>query len=375
MENKVSFVNVMKFAGAYCACAIGSGFATGQEIMQFFTAEGIMSILGAVITMGVFGWVGGTAMKHAKDLNLILPDSIVQYYFSEKLGKVFGIIVQLFLFAVFVIMIAGSGATLAEYYGINPYVGRIGMIVVSLISVLLNLNKLVDILGSMGIVIIILAVSVGLISFFKNAGALSTAAEIIPTLDMTRASGNWLFSAILYPGFNGIVVLIFSAGIGMTANSGKEAMCGGLVGGILFGLAVLCMNLGLMVNVTEVWDKQIPSLVLASNIFPVLGTIFSVIIIIGIYTTAVPMLWTSAGLFGKQGSKSYVIAAVVLSIVAFILGLTDFDVLVNTIYPFSGYIGILMMVIMLWRCLFDKRDKTEVGKALNEAAAKKASKQ
>ena len=38
MENKVSMANVVKFAGAYVACAIGSGFATGQEIMQFFTA-------------------------------------------------------------------------------------------------------------------------------------------------------------------------------------------------------------------------------------------------------------------------------------------------------------------------------------------------
>ena len=49
MENKVSMANVVKFAGAYVACAIGSGFATGQEIMQFFTAQGIMSILGSII--------------------------------------------------------------------------------------------------------------------------------------------------------------------------------------------------------------------------------------------------------------------------------------------------------------------------------------
>ena len=29
-SNSVSMKNVVKFAGAYLACAIGSGFATGQ---------------------------------------------------------------------------------------------------------------------------------------------------------------------------------------------------------------------------------------------------------------------------------------------------------------------------------------------------------
>ena len=54
MENKVSISNVFKFAGAYVACAIGSGFATGQEIMQFFSAQGIMSIVGTLVCMAVF---------------------------------------------------------------------------------------------------------------------------------------------------------------------------------------------------------------------------------------------------------------------------------------------------------------------------------
>ena len=35
-EKNFNWLNVIKFAGAYVACAIGSGFATGQEILQFF---------------------------------------------------------------------------------------------------------------------------------------------------------------------------------------------------------------------------------------------------------------------------------------------------------------------------------------------------
>ena len=44
MENRtqaVSIRNLIVFAGAYCAFTIGSGYATGQEIMQFFCAKGV----------------------------------------------------------------------------------------------------------------------------------------------------------------------------------------------------------------------------------------------------------------------------------------------------------------------------------------------
>ncbi len=37
MSEKVNVKTVISFAGAYVATVIGSGFATGQEIMQFFS--------------------------------------------------------------------------------------------------------------------------------------------------------------------------------------------------------------------------------------------------------------------------------------------------------------------------------------------------
>ncbi len=44
MEGKISILNVMKFAGAFIAFIIGSGFATGQEIMQFFLDQDLLQV-------------------------------------------------------------------------------------------------------------------------------------------------------------------------------------------------------------------------------------------------------------------------------------------------------------------------------------------
>lgn len=42
-ENKADKRQVIKFAGAFIAWVIGSGFATGQEILQFFSSYGYLS--------------------------------------------------------------------------------------------------------------------------------------------------------------------------------------------------------------------------------------------------------------------------------------------------------------------------------------------
>ncbi len=43
--NKVSWLNVVKFAGAFIAFLIGAGFATGQEVFQYFAAYGYEGFL------------------------------------------------------------------------------------------------------------------------------------------------------------------------------------------------------------------------------------------------------------------------------------------------------------------------------------------
>ena len=40
MSEKTSLLNIIRFAGAYIAYIIGSGFATGQEIIHVFLCMG-----------------------------------------------------------------------------------------------------------------------------------------------------------------------------------------------------------------------------------------------------------------------------------------------------------------------------------------------
>ena len=368
MENsKVNMVSVVKFAGAYVACIIGSGFATGQEIMQFFTSSGLMGIGASIIAMVIFSWFGGCIMEHGRELQLKNPGMILRYYCGAKLGVVVEWMIQLVLFCVFVVMISGAGATLSEYYGMNPMVGRVLMALLALGTVLLGLSKLMDILGVLGPIIIIFSVGIGLISIFNNLDGLKNAEAALQNLEVAKATKSWWISGILYPAYNVFGTTIFLAGMGASAGNKKEALLGGTLGGILLGAAILAMNTGLLASITNVADKQVPSLVLATNISPALGVIFSIILVFGIYTTATPFLWSVCSkLAVEEKTKKFAITAVVITIVAFFLGLLPFGVLVGIIYPFTGYLGLMMFLFIFYRTFVNKGNMEQLGRELNK---------
>ena len=347
MKENRSSINIIRLSGAFVACAIGSGFATGQEIMQFFTGHGIMSIFGGLINTLIFMCCGALFMKHGYLHHLNTPEKTMQFDFGEKPGRFLEIVFQIFLFGVYLIMISGAGATLNEYFGLSPYAGRILMTVLCLLTVVLGLTRFTDILGGLGPVIIVLSLAVSFFSIISNPVGIREAAEIIPDLPIKKTAGGWLWSSILYPGFNAVVVLFLSCAIGSEAKSEKEARLGGMLGGFLFGAAALIMNLGLMAKIETVWDKAVPTLFIAKEISPVFAAVFSVIICCGIYTTAVPMLWGDVRHFAEDKTRKSVLAAIVIAVLGLILGMTDFKVLVNTIYPASGYAGVMLILIAL----------------------------
>lgn len=91
-------------------------------------------------------------------------------------------------------------------------------------------------------------------------------------------------------------------------------------------------------------------LVLANEISPVLASGFSLIILAGIFTTAVPLLWTVSQRFFADGTPTFKRLTVVLAAVGTLIGLVlPFSQMVNIVYVINGYVGILLLVMMILR--------------------------
>lgn len=138
--------------------------------------------------MVLFSFLGAEVITRGRELKLKEPTRIYTFYCGKILGKFYEWFSPIFLFGILIIMISGAGSTLTEYYGINPYLGRVLMAVATLITVSMGLEKLVSILGRIGPVIAVFTIAVGLISLFKHFDGLSMVGETMKNIEVTKAS-------------------------------------------------------------------------------------------------------------------------------------------------------------------------------------------
>ncbi|OXZ33510.1 hypothetical protein [Finegoldia magna] len=362
MKQKYNIGQVITYAGAFIALLIGSGFATGQEILQFFSSYRLYGLIGIMICFGLFTFAGLSFLNDGYYSKFEKPNQIYKLMCGNKIGAVVDYYAVFFIFLSYTVMIAGAQATAVQHFNAPKYVGGAIMAAVVILVVMLGLGKIVDVIGKIGPVIAIMAIVIGLISIFMNMGNLQSSLDLIEKLvnsgEIKVASKNFFLAAGSYVGFNMIWLVAFLAEVGNTAKSLKDAEAGVFIGSTGFSVAIFIMSIAIILSIPDLYDSQIPVLVLAGKIHPVLATIFSIFIMLGIFTTSVPLLWTVTGRFFDEGTKKYKLFTLIAGIVGAIIGLTlKFDSLVNIVYVVNGYIGMVLLAWMIIRSATGKAKK------------------
>lgn len=124
----------------------------------------------------------------------------------------------------------------------------------------------------------------------------------------------------------------------------------------------MVLALGLMANIQQVEGSLVPTLILAGNIHPSIAIIFSLTVVAGIYSTAVPLLWTVSSKIADEKSSKFKYGTIILAVIGGFVGLNiPFDRLVNIVYVINGYVGILLLAIMIIKSIKNvieaKKDK------------------
>ncbi|MFD1928817.1 hypothetical protein ACFSFY_12315 [Sporosarcina siberiensis] len=347
-------LRIILIAGAFISYIIGAGTATGQEILQFFASFGYLGIGAILIAMILHAWFGAYLLGTGQKLQAESSGDIFRYFCGKYLGTFFDWFSQMFILIVFVVMISGAGATLTEYYDVNIYVGRFVISLLVLITVLLGLNRMVKILGAIGPLIILLVVLIGGTSFFTNLAGFAQAGQILEEINVPKATNSWWLSGFIYSSFVVLVATPFLIKLGKSEPKRKNVIWGGILGGILILVAVLAIYLGILSNIEVAYVKDIPTLFLADQIHPMFGVLFSIVLLVSIYSTAAPMLWTVTNYFAKDNVKKFRLVAIGVTVLGFFGGLLPFGQIIGTVYPYVGYMGMLLFAGMFYRQFINK---------------------
>lgn len=347
-KQQISWGRVMTYAGAFIAFLIGSGFATGQEVLQYFSSYGYLGILGVVVVFLLFLYVGIDFVTVGQKHKFPKGSDVYKYYCGNIIGSFYDYFSIAFIYMSFIVMIGGAGATVNQQYGLPTFVGGIMMGILAAGTVIFGLGKIVDVIGKIGPVIIFLTIILGISAIVKNPQGLASANEIIPQLNLLKASSNWFYAAASYVGFCMLWLAGFMTSMGASSKSRKESVLGVTFGAVGFSVALAIITLGILANIEQLAGSMVPSLILAGNINSTLAIIFSFIVVAGIYTTAVPLLWQVVARFSEEKTNKFRILTVVLAAIGVFIGLkVPFDRLVNIIYVINGYVGIILLGFML----------------------------
>lgn len=350
-RQKVKQGTVIRIAGAYVAWVMGSGFATGQEILQFFTSYGYHSFVLLAINLAGFLLIGPAILQAGKEHSADSAYDHFVFFCGRRLGTFYSWFLPVSMFAGMVILISGAGATLQEYYGLNHYVGALIMAAMALAAYIIGFQRFVRIVSFIGPAIIAFSLVVGIVTVCRDHSGLAevTAQAAQEAMEAKQPVPWWWLSGLLYISYNLCGGSRYYSALGASAGSVREAVLGAVLGTAALMASILLMNTAMLTDIANAAVLDVPTLYLARKIAYLLGAVFSIILIMGIFSSCSAMLWTISEKFVVQGSrKSHVFAACVC-LAAFLLGLFPFAGLVGVIYTILGYLGLVFAGCVVYR--------------------------
>lgn len=369
-EKKVNWRRALILAGAVIAFTIGSGFATGQEIIQYFTAYGNKGLL-TVLLFGIcFVYYNYNFAKAGAEERFEKGNDVYRYYCGKYIGTFMDYYSTVFCYMSFFVMIGGAASTLNQQYGLPAWLGGAILAALAILTVIGGLNSLVDKIGLVGPVVITLCICIGVVTLLRDAGSIGSGFEIIRTgafaeaggETIKRAGSNWIMSGLSYAGFVLLWFASFMSALG-AHNKKKDVHYGVYIGTLAICVAIVMVMLAQIANINTpgitgkgifVWNANIPNLILAERIWKPFASVFAIVVFAGTATASIPLLYNPCARFAKEGTRRFRFLTVGLGILGLLVGLyLPFRILVNVIYVLNGYVGALLILFMLWKNIRD----------------------
>ena len=358
MSKKINWKSVFTVMGAILAFNIGTGFATGQEVMQYFSVFGWWSI-GAGLAFAAAMAIGIYCFAYASErFGLTNGEQVLKYYLGNVLGTIINYFYIFYLYMCVIVMYSGAASALNEQYGAPLWVGAAIIAGICCITSLAGLKNIVNIISKIGPVLILIALGISLIAVVKGAasGELSEGAKLVASgeIEHMKASDSWLIAGIILATSTILWYPNFAVEL-KQEHSMKNLMIGQSIDNLLVGAAEVVMGLAMVANITKVAELDVPFLYVASQTFKGFGSIYAIMIFAALYTTTCPLLWSSISPFAKAGTPKYKILVVAGTVIGFIVAmLVPYDVIMNYVWVISGWVGLGVTVIMVARVIYNR---------------------
>lgn len=339
---------IMQVAFTYIGTVVGAGFATGQEILQFYTRYGSAAAFTIGLSCLFFTWIGIKIMLMAHRLEAQSYEDLNRILFGERIGNYVSLFTMIVLFGVTTIMLAGAGSLFKEQLNMSYQAGLLLTIIFSYLVLTRGIQGILVVNSIVVPVMMIFSVIVVWSTLsLPNAGQ---------WLQLSTDSSAWRvwFSPFLYSAFNLAMAQAVLVPLGSAIRDRSVLFWGGLIGGSGIGVMLLAAHIALAARMPDIAQFEIPMGQIIRHLGPVIQLLYVFVIFGEIFTTFIADAYGLTLQLEQRTRISRTQGIVLILAVSYLVSQIGFSKLLSVLYPLFGGVSLLWLIMML----FPRRRRT-----------------
>jgi len=348
-----------QLAFTFIGCFLGAGFVSGQELWQFFGSFGSSGLLGALLASALLCFFAGILMIISRKTGVTDMEKIIYWKDAPVLEAILGIIEIVFMFSIYIVMIAGAGSLaeqLTGWHWVKPVFSAIFCAALTAVS-LGGVGGLVGIFSKVMPVLTVMAIAISAAAVFR-ADDLSFGVSTNDNPLMV----NWGIAAFTYLSYNFLCAIGVIAPMGRMMKNTRGIVIGSFIGcAILFAISAAIILA--VATMPETALTELPMIAVCASMHPVLEYVYAVLLFCAMFGASMSVFVPIPDFFCrfKAIKKHRLLFACALSFIAWLGSNLGFSKLIGTVYPVFGYIGaaaLVLIVIHFFKVI--KKSTTEV---------------
>ena len=330
-----NIVIVSQIAFTYVGTVVGAGFATGQEIIYFFTKFGALATPMILLSTILFIWLGTKLMLLAHDMKACSYEDINKLLFGQKIGKWITWFMLFIIIGLSSVMLAGTGSLFVEHFHLSYQLG----LVVTCASTYFILHK--GISGILQINTVVAPIMISLCILLTVHMIPHPNASYFITLRTDDHPLLVCLSTLLYISFNLALAQAILVPLGKKTLYRPHIQWGGFFGGLLIGFMLLCAHFTMCTQMPHIKKFEIPMGYVALQLGEIIQFIYVVFIFLEIFNTFISNMYgINTQLQQHVHANSKVIYATIL-LICYVCSQFGFSSLLSLLYPLFGCLTLI----------------------------------
>lgn len=335
--------STLAVAWGYMGAVIGAGFASGQELVQFFVSYGSSGFWGVILAGALFALFGALLLFWVHTHQLDNYQSVLKSLFGNRYSAIVDSLLAVFLFLGICTMFAASGAVFYEHINQSKTTGILLAYFAVLIFLFTGRRGMVNSYNLLVPIKFLLLLTVAGYAAIIGGGVSPSSA--IPEHLINPSVGNWTLASVLYVAYNFSLAMVVLAEY-QPITTFWEGIRGAFIGGLMLGMVALVCHYALLPGMPVIVHYEIPMLYVAGAISPLAKAVYMAVLWIGILTTAIANAYGFAQRVSDFSGLGYNFCLIITVTMALPLAFQSFAFLVGTVYPLLGLLGIVILAAL-----------------------------